>query len=86
MTSGLVEGIVNETSEFTVETPGSGKLEVKVEGPKSEAKVNINNNNGIYKVSYNPTGLLPHHHFLLLSPLLLLLCFWNHSSGSEFPF
>jgi len=52
---GLVEGIVNEPSEFTVETPGRGKLEVKVEGPKSNAKVNVTNNNGIYKVSYHPT-------------------------------
>ena len=55
--TGLVEGIVNEPCEFTVETPGRGQLEVKVEGPKSDAKVNITNNNGRYKVSYHPTGL-----------------------------
>jgi len=39
-----------------VETPGRGKLEVRVEGPKSIAKVNIKNDGkGNYQVSYMPT-------------------------------
>jgi len=58
---GLVEGVANEESPFVVETPNStGKLEVKVEGPRSKATVNItkrNNPNGTasYNVSYTPT-------------------------------
>jgi len=54
---GLVEGVANETAPFTVETPAkaSGKLEVKVEGPKSNAPVKITpEGNGKYKVSYEP--------------------------------
>lgn len=57
---GLFDGVVNETSEFSVDAPnGNGKLEVKVEGPKSSAPVNITktpNPNGTvsYKVSYTP--------------------------------
>eukprot|EP00026_Physarum_polycephalum_P007664 Phypoly_transcript_07729.p1 GENE.Phypoly_transcript_07729~~Phypoly_transcript_07729.p1 ORF type:complete len:297 (+),score=50.66 Phypoly_transcript_07729:168-1058(+) len=40
---GLVEGIAEESSEFSVIAPkGHGKLEVKVEGPKNNAKVEIN--------------------------------------------
>jgi glutaredoxin len=53
---GLVQGVVNELSNFTVATPGRGKLEVKVVGPASTAKVNIKNNgDGSYAVSYTPT-------------------------------
>eukprot|EP01118_Nematostelium_gracile_P013250 TRINITY_DN4985_c0_g1_i1.p1 TRINITY_DN4985_c0_g1~~TRINITY_DN4985_c0_g1_i1.p1 ORF type:complete len:439 (+),score=122.80 TRINITY_DN4985_c0_g1_i1:38-1318(+) len=52
---GLVEAVVNEAANFTVETPGRGKLEIKVIGPKSNAVATVKNNNGIYSVSYNPT-------------------------------
>jgi filamin len=54
---GLVEGIVNETSEFYVINPsGKGKLEVKVFGPKSEAKVQIKDlGGGKNQISYTPT-------------------------------
>jgi len=53
---GLVEAIVGQPADFTVETPGRGKLEIKVEGPKSTAKVNVKDvGNGNYQVSYNPT-------------------------------
>jgi len=53
---GLVEAVVGEPADFTVETPGRGKLEIKVEGPKSNAKVNVKDiGNGNYQVSYNPT-------------------------------
>lgn len=40
---GLVEGVSGETAPFTVETPAktAGKLEIKVEGPKSNAPVKI---------------------------------------------
>jgi glutaredoxin len=57
---GLVDGVVNELSEFAVDAPnGNGKLEVRVEGPKSNAQVNIDkkqNPDGTvsYKVSYTP--------------------------------
>jgi filamin len=57
---GLVEGIVNETSEFSVVAPkGHGKLEVKVEGPKNNAKVEINktvlpNGDTKYDIKYKP--------------------------------
>jgi glutaredoxin len=55
---GLTEAIVNQPAEFVVETPRGckGKLEVKVEGPKSKAQVNIRDNgDGTYNVSYKPT-------------------------------
>jgi len=57
---GLVEGVCNEPSEFTVIAPkGHGKLEVKVEGPKNNAKVEIKKTvlpNGAtkYEVKYQP--------------------------------
>jgi len=53
---GLIQGVVSQSADFTVETPGRGKLEVKVEGPKSAAKVNITpDGKGNYAVSYMPT-------------------------------
>jgi len=53
---GLVEAIVGEDAPFTVETPGGGKLEIKVEGPSSTAPVKIKDvGNGKYEVSYKPT-------------------------------
>jgi len=55
---GLIEGIANQDALFTVVTPDgcSSKLEVKVEGPKDAAKVNVTKNpNGTYNVSYLPT-------------------------------
>lgn len=54
---GLVEGVVAESGDFTVETPAgcTGKLEIKVEGPKNPAKVNVTKNaNDTYSVSYLP--------------------------------
>lgn len=57
---GLVEGIAKESSEFSVIAPkGHGKIEVKVEGPKNNAKVEINktvlpNGNTKYDVKYQP--------------------------------
>lgn len=55
---GLVEGVANETAPFTVKVPKDvqGKIEVKVVGPKSEAKVNLqhNANDNTYAVSYTP--------------------------------
>jgi len=57
---GLVEGVSEESSEFTVICPkGHGKLEVKVEGPKNNAKVDIKKTvlpNGAtkYEVNYKP--------------------------------
>jgi glutaredoxin len=55
--SGLVQAIMNEPAEFLIENPGGkGKLEIKVEGSKSQAKVNVKNNgDGTYNVSYTPT-------------------------------
>jgi len=53
----LVEGVANEPAPFTVETPANatGKLDVKVEGPKSDAPVKVTNEgNGKYKVTYEP--------------------------------
>jgi len=38
---GLVEGVVNIPTYFNVIVPSEGKLEVKVVGPHSEAKVAI---------------------------------------------
>jgi len=55
---GLVEGIVNETSNFSLQMPkgSKGVLEVKVVGPKSQAQVNVKDlGNGCYDVSYTPT-------------------------------
>jgi len=52
---GLYEGVVNQLSQFQVATPGGGRLEVKVVGPKSEAKVNVVQNGNSYQVSYTPT-------------------------------
>ena len=52
---GLVEGYVGEPAEFHVDSPG-GKLEVRVEGPSSNATVNITpKGNGQYDVAYHPT-------------------------------
>jgi len=55
---GLVEGIVNETSEFTVELPAgcptNKKLNVKVIGPKDAAQPIIVQNGNTYKVTYTP--------------------------------
>ncbi|KJE95507.1 hypothetical protein CAOG_05956 [Capsaspora owczarzaki ATCC 30864] len=58
---GLVEGIVSEPAEFTVETPSKdcGKLEVKVFGP-ANAPQNVQvtpvpNDPSRYNVVYNPT-------------------------------
>ncbi|PRP88458.1 filamin-C-like [Planoprotostelium fungivorum] len=54
---GLVEGVAGETAPFHVETPAkaTGKLEIKVEGPKSNAPVKVTNlGNGKYDVSYEP--------------------------------
>jgi len=58
---GLVEAVAGENAPFVVDTPNqTGKLEVKVEGPRSKAQVNItktNHPNGTasYNVSYTPT-------------------------------
>jgi len=54
---GLVEVVVNEQGDFVVETPKgcAGKLEIKVEGPKSTAQVNVTKNGDNYNVSYTPT-------------------------------
>jgi len=55
---GLVEGIVNQPSDFIVEVPRGckGKLEVRVEGPRSKAEVQITKDkDGNYHVSYTPT-------------------------------
>ena len=47
---------MGEQAPFTVETPGRGKLEVKVKGPRSTAQVNVKQSgNGVYQVSYCPT-------------------------------
>lgn len=52
---GLQEGIVNQLSDFTVITPGKGKLEVKVIGPNDNAQVKITpKGNGAYGVEYTP--------------------------------
>jgi len=53
---GLIEGIVGQQAEFTVDVPADckGKLEVLVTGPKSSAKVVVTNNNGKYNVKYDP--------------------------------
>eukprot|EP01119_Soliformovum_irregulare_P005582 TRINITY_DN17323_c0_g1_i1.p1 TRINITY_DN17323_c0_g1~~TRINITY_DN17323_c0_g1_i1.p1 ORF type:complete len:494 (-),score=154.72 TRINITY_DN17323_c0_g1_i1:202-1620(-) len=54
---GLISGVVGEDAPFTVETPNSsGKLEVKVVGPKSTAQVKVvPKGNGNYDVTYQPT-------------------------------
>jgi len=52
---GLVEGVVGNPGLFTVLTAGRGKLEVKVVGPKNDAKVDVKKNaDGSYNVSYDP--------------------------------
>jgi len=55
---GLTDGVVNEVSNFSVEAPKTGKLEVKVEGPKSNAQVNITKTDTaigvMYGISYTP--------------------------------
>jgi len=57
---GLVEGIAKEESSFTVVAPkGHGKLDVKVEGPKNRALVEVNhlelpNGNTQYEIKYKP--------------------------------
>jgi len=58
---GLVECVVKEPADFTVDTPnGTGQLEVLVEGPASNAPVNITkktnpDGSASYAVSYQPT-------------------------------
>jgi len=58
---GLVEGVAQEPAPFVVDCPnGTGQLEVRVEGPRSRAQVNITkttNPNGTasYNVVYTPT-------------------------------
>jgi len=55
---GLEEGIVGQPAPFVVEIPDGckGKLEVKVEGPKSKAQVKVTKKpNGDYDVEYHPT-------------------------------
>lgn len=57
---GLVEGVVKEESSFSAIAPkGAGKLDVKVVGPKNNAKVNIKssvlpNGSTKYDISYTP--------------------------------
>jgi len=54
---GLQEGIINQTSEFTVVTPG-GQLEIKVIGPSDNATVKVTNKgNGVYGVEYTPKNV-----------------------------
>jgi len=54
---GLVEGVVGRNADFVVETPGRGKLEVKVEGPRDKAQAKITNNgDGTYAVTYVPSN------------------------------
>lgn len=58
---GLVEGVAKEEAPFVVDTPNAtGQLEVRVEGPRSNAQVQITkttNPNGTasYNVKYTPT-------------------------------
>jgi len=53
---GLVEGVVNTPGEFIVEKPVPGNLEVKVEGPVDDAKVEVKETEpGKYDVAYHPT-------------------------------
>jgi glutaredoxin len=55
---GLIEGIANQDALFTVVLPdgSNSKLDIKVEGPADNAKVNVKKNpNGTYSVSYLPT-------------------------------
>lgn len=57
---GLVEGVVNDPSNFNVTVPkGGGKLEVKVTGPKNDAKPEVTskvlpNGSTQYQVKYTP--------------------------------
>jgi filamin len=55
---GLIEGLAGVQAPFTVEGPPDmkGKLEIKVYGPKDEAKVEVKNNGGgNWSVTYLPT-------------------------------
>jgi len=55
---GLVEGILNQPAKFNIHVPKDveGKVEVKVNGPSHEAKVDLSANvNGLHTVSYTPT-------------------------------
>jgi len=54
---GLTEGIIGEDASFTIVNPtGRGKIEVRVEGPDNDAKVEVKENgDGTYSVSYHPT-------------------------------
>lgn len=53
---GLTEGVANEEGRFVVETPGTGKLEVRVEGPANDARAVVKDvGGGKYEVSYTPT-------------------------------
>jgi len=57
---GLVDGVVNEISNFSVQLPkgGKGDLKVRVEGPKSDAQVNITKTDSpvgpLYQMNYTP--------------------------------
>jgi len=54
---GLQEGVVNEVSEFVVEVPkdSTGKLEVKVTGPKTSAVPQVTKNaQGVYECKFTP--------------------------------
>jgi len=55
---GLVEGVQHTDAPFTVVMPRDveGKLDIKVVGPKNEAKVEVKKNaDGTYNVRYQPT-------------------------------
>eukprot|EP01104_Vermistella_antarctica_P006227 TRINITY_DN1694_c0_g1_i1.p2 TRINITY_DN1694_c0_g1~~TRINITY_DN1694_c0_g1_i1.p2 ORF type:complete len:450 (+),score=153.82 TRINITY_DN1694_c0_g1_i1:73-1350(+) len=53
---GLVEAVAGKDAPFTVETPGDGKLEVKVVGPINNAEPTVTKGaNGVYSCSYQPT-------------------------------
>lgn len=53
---GLTEGVVNQESKFWVQTPGKGKLEIKVEGPATTAVATVNDvGDGRYEVNFTPT-------------------------------
>jgi Filamin/ABP280 repeat/Calponin homology (CH) domain len=53
---GLEEGVVNQESKFFVQTPGRGKLDVKVEGPSTTAQASVKDvGDGKYEVVFTPT-------------------------------
>jgi glutaredoxin len=55
---GLTDGVVGQQSEFTIKVPPNcrGKLEVKVEGPKTKVQPVVTKNpDGSYNVTYTPT-------------------------------